>query len=735
MKRAWFLCACVALAVLPAAPAVAQPAEAIGQPLPDPTARDGTIGVRVVAGDRSKPVSGTEVTLRITPPDGTSPEMERRARTDADGRATFTNVSPNAMVQAAVPGEDGEMTSSRFAMPGTGGAKLLLSTVPFAGMTRPGAAGAPQGPMTPRLMSGQPRPQQGDRNDTTTVRLSYDDFADPTPPRDQPVLMIGYRFDLHVEGKVLKTDAAGRAVFDKLDRRGATTYFALTLLPRGDDVDRLVSVPFQMPGDVGVRLMLAGDKRSVGVAADDQAKIEPQPTAKIPAGEVSVALDGLVQGGEPVELLDALTGKVLVTTKVGPPIPNLESMTATWGTGADDPALSVGTLVLSVGANGAPASGETVTVRRKVAATAAAPAAPAEQPWSATVDAKGEATLTGLPTATELEVVVTIQGLAQPPRPLTLAAAAGRREQLAVAWRPLGRGAARFTGVTGGPERAFLVRAFLKGQPCLSVPFMMPANRGVFSTVMVYPRVLFGFALRSWIDDEYLGVTGKFAIQNNSHAPFLPGTMDKIEELTIPLPRGFVGATVRQDFAEEVGVDPSRGFIVRRPVPPGGIEFIAAFSLKTDDGELTWDMEMPYGTFGSGMEIKRTPDMELELPARAKAREVDEERGRWYVVEDISVPVKERMVFKFSGLPQRPTWQTWGRNIIGLLVLLVVLGAIALIVWPKPKDAAEPPTRAKYDRLLDELAGLQGDDEVTAARREQLLAELEALHPAGAARS
>jgi hypothetical protein len=140
-----------ALALLPAAPAVAQPAEAMGQPLPDATLRDGTVGVRVVAGDRSKPVQGIDVMLRITPPDGTSPELEQRARTDADGRASFNNVSPNAMVQAAVSGEEGEMTSSRFAMPGTGGARLLMSTLPVAGQRGPMGAGAgPTGPMTPR---------------------------------------------------------------------------------------------------------------------------------------------------------------------------------------------------------------------------------------------------------------------------------------------------------------------------------------------------------------------------------------------------------------------------------------------------------------------------------------------------------------------------------------------------------------------------------------------------------
>jgi hypothetical protein len=52
--------------------AEAQPAEAIGKPLPDPKLRDGTVVLRVIAGDANKPASGVEATLMLTPPDGIS---------------------------------------------------------------------------------------------------------------------------------------------------------------------------------------------------------------------------------------------------------------------------------------------------------------------------------------------------------------------------------------------------------------------------------------------------------------------------------------------------------------------------------------------------------------------------------------------------------------------------------------------------------------------------------------
>ncbi|MBZ0233177.1 MAG: gas vesicle protein GvpG, partial [Deltaproteobacteria bacterium] len=293
-------------------------------------------------------------------------------------------------------------------------------------------------------------------------------------------------------------------------------------------------------------------------------------------------------------------------------------------------------------------------------------------------------------------------------------------------------GAAKFTGVPGGPERAYFVRSYLRGQPCLSAPFQLTSTRGAGATILVFPRLLFGFSLRASIHDIYLGARGTFTLRNSSLAPYIPGTIGKPEELVIPLPKGFIGGTVDQQFAEQVSVDPTRGFIVREPVPPGGMGFVGHFSLKTDGGEVTWDLDLPYGTFESGMEIKRTKDMRLDLGPRMPVREASDERGDWYVLSPISVQPKQRMVFTVAGLPQHPAWTRWSRNIVGAVVLAVLLAAIGLAVfWPRKQVAAASPTR--YDQLVDELAALgESDDAETVARREQLLAELEALHRARA---
>lgn len=658
----------LAMVVVFVARADAQPAEAIGKPLPDPKLIDGTVMLRVIAGDPNKPVSGVEATIMLTPPDGTSDAQIRRARTDTDGRVTFTDVLPDTMVQLKAPSEaadTGEVTSSQFPMPPAGGVRVMVSTIPIraAGpmMGGGGAGEMPSGmPMSPRMMSGQARTEQGDPNDRMTVRLSYDDFADRSPPAGVPVLIVGYRFDLAVEGKIAKTGADGRAVFSGLDRRGTTTYFAMTLLPRGNDFDRLISSPLMMPGDNGVRLILAGDKRDVAATSDDLGKLDPQPEGGVPAGVVQVALAGLVEEGDPVELVDAITGKLVAQTKAGPPVANTTSLSAKWE-GSDDPMLAAGVLALGVDVNTEKGEGVKVEVRKRVTpAPAPAPGAspaptptptptPAEaqaqaQVWSGVADANGEVRIAGIPTGVDLDVTLVVDDMSVPARAAKLPATGGRREVAHVTWQPRGQGSARFTDVAGGPERAYFVRAYLRGQPCLSAPFQLTTTRGAGATVLIFPRILFGFSLRASIHDVFLGARGTFTIRNSSLAPFIPGTIGKPEELVIPLPKHFLGGEVDQQFAEQVSVDKARGFVVREPVPPGGMGFVGFFSLKTDEGRVTWDMDLPYGTLESGMEIKRTKDMQLDLGPKMPVQEATDERGSWYVLSPISVQDRKSVV-------------------------------------------------------------------------------------------
>ena len=294
----------IAWAALDVAPAAAQIAAALGRPLPSPDLAVGTVSVKVVAGSASSPVVGTDVTLVVN---GTP----RQARTDSGGHATFPGLPVGATVVAkALDMEDkSEHASEEFAIPDSGGMRVLISTKPWQG----GAGGAPfaggaGGMPSPRSMSGEPRGEQSDPPGMITVRVTYNDFKDS--PAGVPVAMVGYAADDTISYQVQNTDSDGRVKFTGLDHTGGTSYFAMALLPRNGAADRLMSTPVLLSSQVGVRMMLSSEKRdSTAPPIDDATRGDRQ--IATPAGKVRVVLEGIATRNAKVTLVDAATRKVV----------------------------------------------------------------------------------------------------------------------------------------------------------------------------------------------------------------------------------------------------------------------------------------------------------------------------------------------------------------------------------------------------------------------------------------
>jgi hypothetical protein len=92
----------------------------------------------------------------------------------------------------------------------------------------------------------------------------------------------------------------------------------------------------------------------------------------------------------------------------------------------------------------------------------------------------------------------------------------------------------------------------------------------------------------------------------------------------------------------------------------------------------------------------------------------------------ITILPPQRMVFEVTGLPQPAAWTRWSKLIVGAVGVLVLLGGLGLALHRGAATAARDALRARYDRLLDELARLEGEDR-DPDRRAELRAELEAL--------
>jgi len=709
MKRVLLACGVALAGVFVAAPAQAQIAGAIGKPLPSPDLAKGTVSVRIVAGSPSSPVAGTEVTLVVN-------GATRIARTDSAGRAFFKDLPLDATFQAKVTDEDKKecptCKSDEFSLPADSGVRLMLSTRPW----NPGAGGGPMagGAMpNPRAMSGEPRPESNDKPGMITVRLSYDDFKD-APPVDVPVVLVGYAADGSVTTQVVKSDKEGRAQFTSLDRTGATSYFAMTQLPRNGATDRLTSTPIILDPRSGVRMILSSEKRaSTAAPIDDLSKLERQEDAG-PAGKVRVALEGGPDLNAVVKLIDPQQKITVATAKptTAPPDVSDVQVQADFNNKTD---IAAGTLRVKVhgGAqDDAPLAG--VNVRLVDSATPETVVAN-----ELVTDATGTLELKSMSQELVTAVVI-VNGKELSSKPLDLTKTGGEVE-LTARWPSEGKPEVVFDLVPR-PGQVVYAETTMHGQSYRSLPFQPVPERASRVSLFILPRVLFSFILTAWVDDEYFAVSGKFDISNNSWLPYVGGS----DGIIVPLPKGFSGGQVAEKDQGDVAMAQGEGFRIGRPIAPGQRTFHGAFSLPIEDGEAHWNMDLPLGAWNSEMQIRRAEGMQVRAPAGARVEPVDAAQGSFFVIP-ISILPKQSMVMSVAGLPSPPAWRVWLPRLIGIVVVLLIIGGVAFALDRSKVDHASTAQREeRRQKLLEELVDLEKSGK-NEKRREQIMAELEKL--------
>lgn len=607
------------------APAQAQIAAAIGRPLPAASDPNGTVTVRVSNGDRSA-AAGLDVTLIV----GSAPRV---SRTDAEGRATFAGVPAGAQAVVRISTEKGgDHESQPFTMPPSGGVRMIMSTSgTFGGAsgeaTPPveamGGAGGAQPSL--RQRSGGVIANPGASKKSLSIRLSYDDPADPSPPKDHPVYLVSYVGD-RISVVHQNSDAEGRVVFDGLDVSGATAYFAMTLLPRGQTFDRLLAGPLLLPGSAGLAMVLSGEKRSSTAPGVDDIFAIQRLSEAAPAGKVLVEVQGDAEIGGKVVLRDAETGAQLAEAVVEEPAPSADPEKPSWPLAAvDTTALPIGKLVYA--------------------------------------------------------------------------------------------------------------EMSKDNQPYRSLPFQLVPDRGARAVLLVGPRVMMRFSVTSELGEDYFAFRGRFMLANNSWFPYKHSE----DGLTMPLPVGFTGAQTTEEDSVDITPVPGEGLRILRPLPPGGKSFLAGWSMPTTDGVVHWDLALPWGSAGSGMEIMLMPGTTVELPPGVQGRTVPVARASFFVLPEISIRPNQRMVMTIRGLPTPPAWKLWGPRIVGILVVLILVGGLVYAFRRGGATTADEgrqvddETRAKIDALMEELVALEGGADKDAAkneaRRAEVMAELEALWP------
>jgi hypothetical protein len=689
-------------------PAAAQIAAAIGKPLPSPDLPVGTVSVRVVAGSAASPVVGTDVTLIVN-------DTPRIARTDSAGRATFPGIPAGATVIAKVTDADKvEHPSEEFAIPESGGTRVMISTKPWQAGAGGGApfAGGAGGMPNPRQMSGEARPERADPSGMITVRVSYDDFKDT--PEGVSVALVGYSADDTTSYRVVQTDKDGRAVFTDLDRSSGTSYFAMALLPRNGAVDRLTSTPVVLESQVGMRMILSSEKRdSKAPPIDDLGRGEPQ--VGTPAGKVVVALEGVADLGSTVRLVDAATRKVLAQGKPGaaPPDPSRVRGGAQFEA---DPKLPAGTLhVVVVGGAGQTEAPLKDIEIRVIPATAK----DASGGLSAVTGADGTVQM-ALQVTEPQKAVFLINGRPLASQPFEIAKSGGKLT-IRANWDETGRPQAVFD-VASTQGQVVYAECDYKNQHYRSMPLQLLDSTGSKISVYAFPRIMLKFSLQAFVDDAQLGVQGKIEVTNYSWAPYRGGP----DGLVVPAPHGFKGGVVFDPDQSEVAVAAGEGFRIIRPIPPGGRVFHGGFSLPVENGKVAWALDLPLGTYESELIIKKTPGMTVQTPPSVNSETRTVQQGTFVILGPISITPKQSMALSIDGLPSTPAWRRWVPRIVGVLVVGVMLAGIFFGLLHKQPRAATASSDLRRQRMLDELVELERAGG-NPKRREQLLDELEDL--------
>ena len=100
-------------------PAMPDPKQIAGVPLPMANVPVGTVTVRVIRGSFAKNIAGQDVTLTV---DGKA----RAGKTNDEGRAEFPSLTPGARVRATAIVDAEKLESQEFPVPSSGGVRVVL---------------------------------------------------------------------------------------------------------------------------------------------------------------------------------------------------------------------------------------------------------------------------------------------------------------------------------------------------------------------------------------------------------------------------------------------------------------------------------------------------------------------------------------------------------------------------------------------------------------------------------
>ncbi len=287
-------------------------------------------------------------------------------------------------------------------------------------------------------------------------------------------------------------------------------------------------------------------------------------------------------------------------------------------------------------------------------------------------------------------------------------------------------GVAHFADLPRGEGTGYAAVLEWHGMRLGTAPFPMPEAAGARAEIRALARtsdpsvMTIGSGGRVIIQmhEDNLQFLEMFPLENRSDKMFDPGP----GAIEIPLPQGFVSAEA-QESDRKIDVRQNHGMAVHGSFTPqrailnttaknAGQEVVFGFVLPYHGGTRAFAQSMPNGIGTYNLITEQIPGLTVTGPGIGERQERELGGRKYWVMPAEPIAPGGVMEFTLNGLPST---DSTGRNVAGVLTLMLIAGAFAF--GRRPKIGADGVDVAgERERLVD--------------RRESTFAELLALERA-----
>ena len=241
------------------------------------------------------------------------------------------------------------------------------------------------------------------------------------------------------------------------------------------------------------------------------------------------------------------------------------------------------------------------------------------------------------------------------------------------------------------------------------------------------------------LSEQSIEVYGLFDLMNVTAGPVMPA-----QPIVFELPAGARNVTILEESSQQAKADGTR-VLVNGPFAPGSTPVQMAYRYPYTGDTLRLSQAMPLRLPQTTVIVRKLGNLQLQLGNAQAQREVPLEARTYLVTNGGALEAGVPLDITLRGLRYHATWP---RYVALTLAAIIAIGGVLFALRAAPQGAARPhgaadaadaaeigALRTRRATLFEQLvtlerqrrAGAPLDDTGLAARRDALMADLEAL--------